>query len=211
MRIKHQPVFIIVGILAVLQLGLLIFFYSKGNNQKAALVPADISMDGILQNGKPYLLKIQKTPFDPKLIQETSIKELIGTKNRQPDYLLASIDLTIEEKQIRFPLKSFRDLANPDITGGIAVAEIGKSAVLIIQGGDKETSYQAKFKIKSGLLLERRLLAGGSELIVTEYPAVYDIQTYSMKPEAEAPTITNVEWKITQHEIPASNQPQTKP
>jgi len=210
MKIEHKPVLIIVGVLAVLQIGLLFFFYGK--DKGADLSPSEITLDGTLQNGETYALTIRKIPFERKLLKESGGNNLIGANEQQPDYLLEKIELSIGDKEVEFPLKAFRDLADPTLDLGVAISESGKIITLIIQGGGEGKRYQAKLKIRSNLFFERVIQSGSQEPVITKYHIEPEIRMASAKAvDSQPPTVKVIgePIKLTTQEIEQYNSNET--
>lgn len=116
-----------------------------------------VTMTGVLRNPSlPFALEVKCTPLDKIGTLGTSTSYL-GTDGEDPWCVVRKIAFSVGGKAVKFPLDSYTDLANVNLSFGVGVRSRPGTVTLHINGGDGAGSYKARFIIQGGRLTTREI------------------------------------------------------
>jgi hypothetical protein len=105
--------------------------------------------------------------------------KFLGVDTDKPACVVRVISFSLNGKEVFLPAKSYTDLANVSIGGGVYVTTRGNLVVLHVHGGDGESAYKTRYLIKGHELVAREV----EELNAAGEPSITK-QTYEgNKPE----------------------------
>jgi hypothetical protein len=83
--------------------------------------------------------------------------KFLGVDTGVPTCVVRVLTFSVNGKDVSLPPKSYADLANVSIGGGVYVTTQGSLVVLHLHGGDGETAYKTRYLIKDRALITREV------------------------------------------------------